>query len=121
MSTPIIAPRALLHLGVVLALVLVPFLVPRLALGEDPDPRQPPWTLRTRVTLSGNADESEPPGFTAYSGVALEAAVNRSLGRRLAAEVNLRTESREIDREVGNDPVERLGSLELLPLTFALQ
>jgi len=116
MPTPMITLRWPLWLGATLALLCSP--AP--ARGQDSDPPLAPWAFRTRVALSGNADESEPSGFTAYSGLTLEAAVSRDLGRRLAAEASARTESREIDREVGGDPAERLGSLEILPLTAAL-
>lgn len=79
------------------------------------------WLFATRLIASGTSDESDPEGITIYSGVALEAALRRDLGRRFAAELSLRTESREVDRDTGAAEVERLGSLELLPLTLTCQ
>ncbi len=116
MPTPLRALRRPLPLW-----VLVLLLTSAPALGQDSDLGTTPWTFRTRAAMSGSSDQSEPAGFTAYSGIALEAGVTRSLGRRLAVAMSLRTESREIDHEVGSDPAERLGSLELLPLTIGLQ
>ncbi len=79
------------------------------------------WQFKSRLVLSGNSDESEPVGFKAYSGLAIEAGVKRQLGRVLAAELSLRTESREIDRERTPDPAERLGSIEMAPVTVTVQ
>jgi outer membrane protein len=79
------------------------------------------WQFKSRLVLSGNSDESEPVGFKAYSGLAIEAGVKRQLGRILAAEISLRTESREIDRERTPDPAERLGSIEMAPVTVTMQ
>lgn len=85
------------------------------------DADQGPWVFRTRAVLSGNSHESDPEGFVAYSGLGLEAGVTRSIAGFLAAEVSLRTESREIDQEVSSGPAVRLGSIEVLPLTATLQ
>ncbi len=100
-----------------LALCLMPDLAGavRVALTDED------WFFATRVALSGTSDESDPQGITIYSGVALEAALRRDLGRRFAAELSARTESREVDRDTGAEEVERLGSLEFLPLTLTLQ
>jgi outer membrane protein W len=89
--------------------------------GYTGDPGQNPWMFRTRAVLSGNSHDSDPAGFVAYSGLALEAGVTRDISCFLAAEACLRTESREIDREVTSGPAERLGSIEVLPLTAVLQ
>ncbi len=78
------------------------------------------WTLRTRLELSGNSTESEPPGYAVYSGIALEVAVNRRWGH-VASELGVRTESREVDFDPGSGPAIRLGALELLPVTWTVQ
>ncbi len=77
-----------------------------------------PWTLRLRATLSGASDDSDPGDYKIYSGIALEAALARRLGAAAAVELSARTESREVlgpDRP-GED--NRLGSLEMLPVTL---
>ena len=89
--------------------------------GYARDPERSPWIFRTRAVLSGNSHDSDPAGFIAYSGLALEAGVTRGFSGAFAAEVCLRTESREIDREVSSGPAERLGSIEVLPLTATVQ
>jgi len=99
----------------------VSFLRASPAYAQGPDPGQKLWLFRTLAVVSGNSYESDPAGFTAYSGVALEAGVTRTLGRLFAVEVSLRTESREVDREVPPAPDERWGSLELLPLNLTFQ
>ena len=91
------------------------------ASAQAADPEWKRWTFRTRAVISGNSYESEPAGYTAYSGIGLEAALTRDLRRRLSVEASLRTESREYDREPAGGTKERLGSLELLPVNVTLQ
>lgn len=77
-------------------------------------PATGPWSLTVRAVLSGSSDHSEPDGYSIYSGLALEAAVLRRLGRATGLALSLRTESREVEgpAAVGG----HLGSLEMLPL-----
>jgi outer membrane protein W len=77
--------------------------------------------FHTRVVISGNSYDSDPVDYHAYSGVGLEAAVARKLGKHWACEFSFRTESREIDHKVSGEQADRLGSLELLPLNLNLQ
>lgn len=79
------------------------------------------WALRTRAVVSGGSYESEPADYKAYSGIALETGIVRAFSRHLAAEISVRTESREFDFEPAPGPAERLGSLECLPLNLTLQ
>lgn len=53
-----------------------------------------------------------------YSGLGLEASAIRSMGSHWSAEACVRTESREVDEELPFGPANRLGSLELLPVTL---
>lgn len=92
---------------------------PTIALAQEGDP--PVWAFRTRIVMTGNSDQSEPAGYTIYSSIGLEAALGRSLGSRFGAELTLRTESREVDRDITATTSERLGSLELLPVSLLLQ
>jgi outer membrane protein len=79
-----------------------------------------PWSFRTRIVMSGNSDQSEPAGYTVYSGIGIEAALARSIGRRFSAELAIRTESREVDRDLTATSYDRLGALELLPVNLTL-
>ncbi len=117
MLRPVPAFRRALTTAITFVLLLAS--VPASA-GEGGAPAEP-WMFRTRLVLTGNSDHSEPAGFTVYSAVTLEAALCRRLSRRLTAELSLRTESREVDRAAAGGPDERLGSLELLPITLAIQ
>jgi outer membrane protein len=96
-----------------------------LALGYLPLAAQekgpPPWSFRTRAIITGNSAESEPAGYKMYSAITLEAALTRRLGRLFGLELGVRTESREVDFQPGEEPAERLGSLELLPVNLLLQ
>lgn len=95
-----------------------------LVMGKPVSGQQQPsssWTFRTRLVLSGNSDESTPPGYVVYSGIGLEAAITRRIGKSFGMEFSLRTESREVDYEPPGGERERLGSLELLPLNFLVQ
>jgi outer membrane protein W len=95
-------------------------LLPNALLAQNPgnDGR---WTFATRLLVTGSSDHSDPAGFQVYSSFALEAALRRSLGRSLGAELTIRTESREIDSLVPAGEDRRLGSIELLPINLFLQ
>lgn len=77
-----------------------------------------PWSLFVRGTLSGNSGKSEPAGYEIYSGLAMDAALQRSLGHRLALELSVRTESREVEAPQSPGLEHRLGSLEMLPVNL---
>jgi outer membrane protein W len=87
------------------------------ASGADSSAR---WWFHTRAIISGDSHESAPANYKAYSGIAIEAALRRVLGARVAAELSLHTESREIDHLNPGAPADRLGSLEMLPATLVL-
>ncbi len=76
------------------------------------------WVFTTRLFLSGSSDHSEPDGFSIYSSLGLEASAVRRMGSHWSAEACVRTESREVDEEQPFGPANRLGSLELLPVTL---
>jgi outer membrane protein len=80
-----------------------------------------PWLFTTRILMTGSSDNSEPPGYQVYSAFTLEASLRRMLGRSFAAEVTIRTESREVDSLFPSGENRRLGSLELLPLNLFVQ
>ncbi len=101
------------RLGLVLLLCL-----PRALSAQRPALVSDPWTLRLRATLSGTSYDSEPTGYEIYSGIALEAAVARRLGAVSAVELSVRTESREVLGPESPGEDNRLGSLEMLPVTL---
>jgi outer membrane protein len=100
-------------------MLLAVWLVPAGVAAQDRGPDS--WTFTTRLVATGSSDESDPPGYQVYSAFTLEAALRRSLGRLLAAEATVRTESREVDSLVPAGEDRRLGSLELLPVSLLLQ
>jgi outer membrane protein len=73
------------------------------------------------VFLTGQSDESDPPGYVVYSALGLEAGLDRALSRRFAAALTVRTESREVDVAAAGSPDTRLGSLEFLPVSVFFQ
>jgi len=79
------------------------------------------WTFQTRAQISGQSHESEPAGYTVYSGIALGAALTRHFSPSFGVEFAARTESREVDQTAGPGPDIRLGSLELLPVSVLVQ
>jgi outer membrane protein len=103
-----------------LAILLVAIPSQRVA-AQVEDSRDGPWLFTTRLLMTGSSDRSEPAGFQVYSAFTLEAGLRRSLGRNLAAELTIRTESREVDSLVPAGEARRLGSLELLPIDLLLQ
>jgi outer membrane protein len=105
--------RGVLGLGCITCLV-----TPRVAAQASSDPA---WLFTTRVLMTGSSDRSDPPGFQVYSAFTLEASVRRMLGHSFAAELTIRTESREVDSLYPAGEDRRLGSLELLPLNLLLQ
>jgi len=82
-----------------------------------------PWTFTTRLVLTGSSDpaESEPEGYKVYSGLALDAGIQRKLGSKFAVDFNLRSESREVTLRRGQGSETPLGSVEALPVTLLLQ
>ena len=82
---------------------------------------RPTWSFATRLLATGSSDHSEPDGFMVYSAFTLEAALRRTLWRSFAAELSIRTESREVDSLATAGEDRRLGSIELLPINLFLQ
>jgi outer membrane protein len=81
-----------------------------------------PWSIRTRVQLSGSSDLSEEEGYRVYSGVPIEISVRRELGGRFGLEFSGALESREVDvaSPDGSDRV-NLGSIQTLPINVLVQ
>ncbi len=77
-----------------------------------------PWTLRLRAAISGTSHDSQPAGYKIYSAIALEAALERRVSDVASLELSLRTESREVLGPTDAGADNRLGSLEMLPLTL---
>ena len=116
-----VSPRSLRPLlpGVALAIVLV--LAPARAAAQVTAFHTRPWIFTTRVLMTGSSDRSDPTGYKVYSTFALEAGLRRQLSRAFAAELTLRTESREIDSLFPSGADRRLGSIELLPIDLLLR
>jgi outer membrane protein W len=79
------------------------------------------WAVRTRAFISGGSHASDPGGYKAYSGLGLEAQIDRQLSTAFGVSLTLRTESREIDSVPRQGPARRLGSIESLPLSLLVQ
>ena len=81
-----------------------------------------PWSMRTRVQLSGSSDLSEEEGYRVYSGVPIEISVRRKLGGRFGVECSGALESREVDVAASgvSDRV-NLGSIQTLPINVLVQ
>ncbi len=103
------------------AIVLVLGLVPVFAGAGAAEGTEQRWLFATRFVLSGTSHDSDPEGYTIYSGLSIEGALRRDIGSRFSAELSLRSESREVDRDTGGVKAEPLGSLEVLPVTLVLQ
>lgn len=85
-------------------------------------PSQPrTWMLRTRAFITGGSHTSNPARFKAYSGLGLEAAIDRVLSPAITISLVIRAESREIDSLAAAGPDSRLGSVELLPISLFAQ
>jgi outer membrane protein W len=95
-------------------------LLPQLAAAQQEEGGRRDWHFLTRATVSGSAKAKSPDDYTVYGGVAIEAAVARSLGEIFALEFSVRTESREVDGPE-TDGTPRLGSLQALPANLTVQ
>jgi outer membrane protein W len=82
---------------------------------------EPAWTLRTRLFVSGDSYGSRPAGYKVYSGIGIEAGVDRRLAGHVTLAVTARTESREVDSIPSVGPSVREGSLEILPISLLLE
>ncbi len=60
-------------------IVVALFMIPASAAAQARSGDTGPWSLRVRVALSGSSYESEPAGYTIYSGVGIEAGLLRRL------------------------------------------
>lgn len=72
--------------------------------------------------MAGSSDRSEPEGYMIYSAPSIEPSVCRKLSEIFSVEMNVRTESREVDftNPLLPDDIP-LGSVELLPVTVLLK
>jgi outer membrane protein W len=100
------------------ALVL---LVAPTALGAQRSTVDAPWALGLRATISGSSHDSDPAGYTVYSGIALDAGLVRRVTNVAAVALSLRTESREVNGPAVAGLRPRLGSLEVIPVDLTLQ
>jgi outer membrane protein W len=92
----------------------------RPAVAQTSDSGTSVWSVFVRATLSGNSGKSDPSGYEIYSGLAFDAALERSLAHQLVAELSLRTESREVEGPKAPGVEHRLGSLDMLPVNLLL-
>ncbi len=81
----------------------------------------PEWVFRTRALVTGSSDESDPRGYKVFSTFPLEVGLGRRVRGGIAAELDVRTESREVNLNQGAPEDTRLGSVELLPVSLLLQ
>jgi len=81
------------------------------------------WIFKTRMIMTGSSDQSDPDGYMVYSAITFEPSISRKLSGVFSLELNLRTESHEVDfsenAEKGNETA--LGSIELLPVNLVFQ
>lgn len=88
---------------------------------QDREEKNANWSFQTRLVMSGSSDESDPEGYIVYSAFSVEPSVRRKISKCFSMEMNVRTESHEIDYR---DSVNReipLGSVELLPFNLLFQ
>lgn len=97
------------------------FFAPPLLRAQDPGVTDAAWTLRTRAVMTGVSDSSEPEGYKVYSGLAMDVDLTRALGRHLALDLTIGTQSREVEWTTPGGVKVNLGSIEVLPLGVLLQ
>ena len=123
MNVPSVRPAVLcrVYRSTVIALILAAGL-PVIALAQSSPAEEGPWSMRTRIQLSGSSDLSEDEGYRVYSGVPIEISVRRELGARFGLEFSGALESREVD-VAGSGASDRvnLGSIQTLPITVLVQ
>jgi len=123
MDTP--SARSILLRGLCRSAVTAVFLavgLPVIAFAQSSPAEDGPWSMRTRVQLSGSSDLSEEEGYRVYSGVPIEISVRREFGGRFGVEFSAALESREVDTAVPGMPDRvNLGSLQALPINVLAQ
>jgi len=123
MDTP--SARSILLRGLCRSAVTAVFLavgLPVIAFAQSSPAEDGPWSMRTRVQLSGSSDLSEEEGYRVYSGVPIEISVRREFGGRFGVEFSAALESREVDVAASgvSDRV-NLGSIQTLPINVLVQ
>ena len=79
------------------------------------------WTYINRIIITGSSDQSDPKNYQVYSAFTLEAAIRKQINSAISAELNIKTESREVDFTDDTGVVTNLGSVELLPVNIILR
>ena len=102
-------------------LLLALLVVAAVPLASQSAETQGPWTLRLRGAVAGGSHHSAPARLEVYSGLGLEAGVERALPRGFSLAFLVRPESREVDSAAGGGVRPRLGSLEAVGLTLLVQ
>jgi len=78
------------------------------------------WTYINRIIVTGSSDQSDPKNYQVYSAFTLEAAIHKQINAAISAELNIKTESREVDFTDDAGVVTNLGSVEVLPVNIIL-
>ncbi len=107
-----------IRLGALLTLASIMLLSLATAPAEAGDGHQP-LRFISRLVGTGSTDMSDPAGYKAYSSIHLDASLRCPLSSRLAAEINLAHESREVDLFTADEEIS-LGSMELLPVNLTV-
>jgi len=79
------------------------------------------WTYLNRVIITGSSDHSDPKNYKVYSAFTMETVIRWQFSSILVAEVNVKTESREVDVTDNARVVTNLESIELLPINLIIE
>jgi outer membrane protein len=88
---------------------------------QNSDNNSHKWTYINRIIITGSSDQSDPKNYQVYSAFTLEAAIRKQINAAISAELNIKTESREVDFTDDTGAVTNLGSVELLPVNIILR
>ncbi|MEJ2536325.1 MAG: hypothetical protein P8048_04615, partial [Calditrichia bacterium] len=84
--------------GLIFLLGICYYILPATELfAQNSGNNSPKWTYINRIIITGSSDQSDPKNYQVYSAFTLEAAIRKQINAAISAELNIKTESREVD------------------------
>jgi outer membrane protein W len=111
-----------IRVGLIFLLGICPYILPATDLfAQNSGNNSHQWTYINRIIVTGSSDQSDPKNYQVYSAFTLEASIRKQINSAFSAELNIKTESREVDFTDDTGVATNLGSVELLPVNIIMR